>query len=71
MFIITDNAVVNIANANAIYIVDEGLKIETEESAMVITNIPDNALQQVAEGVAEVKRFIEFEEAELMLGEEE
>lgn len=71
MFIITDNAVVNIAHANAIYIVDEGLKIETEESAMVITNIPDNALQQVAEGVAEVKRFIEFEDAELMLGEEE
>ena len=71
MYIIVSNSVISIANANAIYVADGLLKIETETSAMVISNIPENALQQVAEGVAEGKRFIEMEEATLELAEAE
>lgn len=71
MYILVSNSVVSIANANAIYVTDGMLKIETETSAMAISNIPENALQQVAEGVAENKRFIEFEDAILELAEAE
>lgn len=71
MYILVSNSVVSIANANAIYVTDGMLKIETETSAMAISNIPENALQQVAEGVAEGKRFIEFEDATLELAEAE
>jgi len=70
MFIIVSNAVVSINNANAIYIPYSGsLKIETETSAMVIANIPDNALQVVAEGVASKRPYVEFEDAVLELQE--
>ena len=71
MYILVSNSVVSIANANAIYVTDGLLKIETETSAMVISNIPENALQQVAEGVAEGKRYIEMEDATLELMEAE
>ena len=71
MYILVSNSVISIANANAIYVTDGLLKIETETSAMAISNIPENALQQVAEGVAEGKRFIEMEDATLELAEAE
>ena len=71
MYIIVSNSVVSIANANAIYVTDGMLKIETETSAIALSNIPENALQQVAEGVAEGKRFIEMEDAVLELAEVE
>ena len=71
MYIIVSNSVVSTANANAIYVTDGMLKIETETSAIALSNIPENALQQVAEGVAEGKRFIEMEDAVLELAEAE
>lgn len=71
MYILVSNSVISIANANAIYVTDGLLKIETETSVMAISNIPENALQQVAEGVAEGKRFIEMEDATLELAEAE
>lgn len=71
MYIILSNAVVGISEKDAIYVPESGcVKIEREQTALLLVNVPDNALQLIAEGVADGKRFIEMD-AELALGEEE
>lgn len=70
MYIILSNAVVGISEKDAIYVPESGyVKIEREHTALLLSGVPDNALQLIAEGIAEGKRFIEMD-AELALEEE-
>ena len=70
ILILTSNAVVYTTCANAIYVDDDGdLCVDTPTGIMYVTDIPENALQQIAAAEADGKRFVEFEDAKLMLGE--
>ena len=72
IFILTSNAVVYSNCANAIYVDDFGcLCVDTPTGVMIIKNIPDNALQQIAMAEAEGKRYVEFEDAILLIGDED
>lgn len=71
MYIIASDCIVSVELADVVYIPESGvLRLERAGTCYDLRGAPDNALQQVAEGIAEGKRFIEFEEAELVLGEE-
>lgn len=61
MVLITDNAVLNLSEAGAIYTGDGKLYIDFVNGAYQVRNIPDNAMQQIAIGFAEKKEYIEFD----------
>lgn len=68
MTLILSNAVVNAANADCIYVDEHDfMHVDVTAGTLFIKNIPDNALQQVAMGFAEGKRFIELDGAELVV----
>ena len=69
--ILTSNAVVYTVGANAIYVEDDELLVDTPTGVMHIRNIPGDALQQIAMAEAEGKRFVEFEDAVLLVGDAE
>lgn len=74
MTLILSNAIVNAANADCIYVDEHSyMHVDVTAGTLFIKNIPDNAMQQVAMGFAEGKRFVELDEAELVIstGEEE
>lgn len=74
MTLILSNAIVNAANADCIYVDEHSyMHVDVTAGTLFIKNIPDDAMQQVAMGFAEGKRFVELDGAELVIstGEEE
>lgn len=72
IFILTSNAVVYTTCANAIYVDDRGyLCVDTPSGIMYVGGIPEDALQQIAVAEADGKRYVEFEDAHLVLDEGE
>lgn len=72
MTIIASNALINVGRADCVYVDNSGyMHIDVGAGTLFLKNIPDNALQQVAMAIAECKRYIEFEDAELVVSEEE
>jgi len=68
MIILVSNAVIGCNNMDCIYVDKNGyLHVETGAGVLFVKNIPDNALQQVAMGFAEGKRFVELDDAELVI----
>ena len=67
MTLILDNAVVNTDHYGYIYVVDGKLCLGNSVSVIMIDNIPENALQQIAVAKAEGKSYLEFDEAVLLL----
>lgn len=61
MVLITDNAVLNLSEAGAIYTSDDKLYVDFVNGAYQVRNIPGNAMQQIAMGFAEKKEYIEFD----------
>lgn len=68
MFLIASDVVINTSNVEAIYIKDGQLCCDVNTGVYTLNNIPNNALQQVAEALAEGKQFLELEEAKLVRG---
>ena len=72
MIILVSNAVISCANMDCVFVDQQGLMhVDVSAGTLLIKNIPDNALQQVAMGFADGKRFIELDEAELVIGGED
>lgn len=68
MTLILSNAIVNAANADCIYVDEHSyMHVDVTAGTLFIKNIPDNAMQQVAMGFAEGKRFVELDGAELVV----
>lgn len=69
MIILVSNAVINAGRSDCIYVDNSGyMHIDVGAGTLFLKNIPDNALQQVAMGFAEGKRFIDLDGAELVIG---
>ena len=69
MIILVSNAVINAANADCIFVDEHSfMHVDVTAGTLFIKNIPDDALQQVAMGFAEGKRFVELDGAELVTG---
>jgi hypothetical protein len=68
MFIIASDVVINIDNMEAVYVRDGNLCCETGHGVYELKDIPDNALQQVAEALAEGKKYLELEDAKHVRG---
>ena len=67
MWIIASDVILNVDMADTIYVSESGvLRFERAGVCYELANVPDNAMQQVAVGIAEGKRFIEFEEATIV-----
>lgn len=72
MTLLLSNAIVNVDHADCIYVDNSGyLHIDVTAGTLFIKNIPDNALQQIAVAVTERKPFLEMEDAELVINEED
>ena len=72
MTLLLSNAIVNVDHADCIYVDNNGyLHIDVTAGTLFIKNIPDNALQQIAVAVTERKPFLEMEDAELVISEED
>lgn len=72
MYIIASDCIVSVELADVVYIPESNiLRLERAGTCYDLKNAPDNALQLVAEGIAEGKRFIEFEDAVLVKGDDD
>ena len=69
MKLILSNAIINLDRIVSIYVEDGTLRLERDDAAYIVKNIPDNALQQVAVAMAESKPFLEMEGVILLNGE--
>lgn len=61
MKLILSNAIINLDRIVSIYVEDGTLRLERNDAAYIVKNIPDNALQQVAVATAEGKPYIELD----------
>lgn len=68
MTLILSNALINTIHFSCIYMMDGDLVLEGS-NIITVTNVPSDALPKIAVAVAEGKEFLEFENAELVLGE--
>lgn len=66
MTLILSNALINTIHFSCIYMSDGNLVLEGSNT-VVITNVPSDVLPKIAVAVAEGKEFLELEDAELML----
>ena len=66
MTLILSNALVSTLHFHSIYMVDNDLILEGT-SIVIIRNVPSDALAKIAVATAEGKSFVEFENAELIL----
>lgn len=57
-------------NDKCIYISEGLLVVESDTTARYVKNVPENAVQQIAVGLAEGKNYIEFEDSELVMEDE-
>lgn len=71
MRLILSNAIINLDRIVSIYVEDGTLRLERDDAAYIIGNIPENALQQIAIAYAQGKTFLEFDTAILSLEEED
>lgn len=61
MKLILSNIIINLDRIAAIYVEGGYLKLDTGDSAYMVADVPDNALQQIAVAMAEGKPFLEME----------
>lgn len=67
MYIFATDCILSVDLADVAYIPESGvLRLERSGCCYELKNVPDNALQLIAEGIAEGKRFIDFDEASLV-----
>ena len=66
MVLLVSNGIIPLEN-RCIYVVDDILVIESEIAARTVTNFPEDAISQIAMGFAENKAYVEFEDASLVL----
>lgn len=66
MTLILSNALVNTLHFSCIYMGGDNLVLEGNNT-VTITNVPSDVLPKVAVAIAEGKEFLELENAELML----
>lgn len=71
MKLILSNAIINLDRIVSIYVEDGTLRLERDDAAYIIRNIPENALQQIAIAYAQGKTFLEFDTALLSMEEED
>lgn len=68
MYIFAADCVLSVDMCDVVYVPESNvLRLERAGTCYELKNVPDNALQLIAEGIAEGKRFIEFENAELIM----
>lgn len=71
MRLILTNAIINLDRIVSIYVEDGTLRLERDDVAYIIRNIPENALQQIAIAYAQGKTFLELDTALLSMEEED
>lgn len=68
MYIITSNCILNVELADVVYVPENNVvRFERAGTYYELKDIPEDAMQQIAMGIAEGKRFIEFDDAKLIL----
>lgn len=67
MRLILANAIINLDRIVSIYVENDTLRLERDDAAYIIRNIPENALQQIAIAYAQGKTFLEFDTALLSM----
>ena len=72
MRLILANAIINMDRIVSTYIETDGtLRLDCNDAAYIVRNIPENALQQIAVAYAQGKTFLEFDTAILSLEEDD
>lgn len=61
MKLILSNAIINLDCIVSIYMDEGTLRLERDDAAYIVKDIPSNALQQIAVAMAEGKPFLEME----------
>ena len=70
MWIIASDVLLQVDMCDAIYVPESNvLRLERAGTCYELTDIPDDALQQIAVAVAEGKSYIEFDNAKLVRGD--
>ena len=71
MIIILSNAIINIRNITGIYNKDGSLCLETTTGVFYCSDHANNALQKIAIAISEGKTFLELDDDELIIEEDE
>lgn len=72
MRLILANAIINMDRIVSTYVEMDGtLRLDRDDAAYIVRNIPENALQQIAVAYARGKTFLEFDTAILSLEEDD
>lgn len=67
MYIIASDVILSVDMCDVIYVPESNIvRFERAGTCYELEGAPDNAMQLIAEGVAEGKRYIEFDEAKLV-----
>ena len=67
MYIFASDCVLNVELSDVVYVPESNiLRFERAGCCYELTNIPEDAMQRIAMGIAEGKRYIEFEDATLV-----
>lgn len=61
MKLILSNAIINLDRIVSIYVEDGTLRLERDDAAYIVKNIPSDALQQIAVAYAQGKAYIELD----------
>lgn len=61
MKLILSNAIINLDRIVSIYVEDGTLRLERDDAAYIIRNIPEDALQQIAIAYVQGKAYIELD----------
>ena len=61
MKLILSNAIINLDRIVSIYVEDGTLRLERDDAAYIVKNIPSGALQQIAVAYAQGKAYIELD----------
>lgn len=68
MTIIASDCVVNMEQVQLTHVENGDLVFDVIDGAIRLTGCPDNALQQIAIAIAQDKKFLEMEDAKLVVG---
>ena len=72
MWIIASDVLLHVDMSDAIYVPESNvLRLERAGTCYELVDIPEDALHQVAMGIAEGKSYIEFDNAKLVRGDED
>lgn len=68
MTIITSDCIINMDQVQCVYVEDGYLMFDVADGAIRLVDYPENALQQIAQGLAQGQKFLEMDDAKIVMG---